>query len=89
MSLVTAKAACLPIEKEMSSLLGSISVHVMPSSAKDAYQFECRAIRLQGFLMAYGAEAKQIDALSALIADCSEDPDHAPISGIFPLESVG
>lgn len=89
MSLEAAKAATLPIMKDLTDVIGDIiPPQCRPSEAKDAYQFECRAIRLQGFLMAYGAPAKQIDAISALIADASEDEDllsPPPISGIFPL----
>lgn len=92
MSLADAKAAVLLIQKDLTAVIGNIIPSVCDAATStSAYQFEMRAIRLQGFLLAYGAEAKVIDAISGLIVAASEDEgdDDAlmppPESGVFAL----
>ena len=92
MSFVDAKAAVLLIQKDLIGVIGNIIPSVCDAAAStSAFQFEMRAVRLQGFLLAYGAEAKVIDAISGLIVAASEDSDDEdtlmppPESGIFAL----
>lgn len=76
MSLASAKAAILVIQKDICSVIGPIlPMFCNAAEASTPHQFECRAIRFQGFLLAYGAEAVQIDSISVMIAQAWDEQD--------------
>jgi hypothetical protein len=89
MSLEKAKLGILVIENDLISLIGPIlSTHCRPSEAVNGWQFFCRALRLEGCLLAYGWEKEKIQKVTNLIALADQTDDlHAPppISGVFLL----
>jgi hypothetical protein len=68
-ALADAKAAIAVIQANLEPIVNSLNQTItQPCDAANASnpdQFETRAIRLQGFMMAHGAMHDQIDAVSA------------------------
>ena len=83
MSLAAAKAAILPIQKDLTDTIGPIlPMFCNPAEATTPAQFESRTIRLQGFLLAYGVEAEVIDSTSVMIAQAWDEHDEQLIVNV-------